>query len=269
MKLFVSIFLVIVLFGWYGCTERLIEPDLTPPVLPQGIATATGDNLIELFWSRNTEADLAGYNVYVGTDYGGKYLFIGATTQPYFIDRGAKNGVTYFYAISAFDFAGNESDLSLDVAYDTPRPEGYGVDLNDYRTNPDIAGYDFSTYTIGPYDDKYTDIFFEYYQGRYYLNVWTDSDIQDMGYTKSLYEIGAAPTGGWSPTKDVPLIAGHTYVVWTWDDHYAKLRVKSVSPSRIVFDWAYQLAGGNTRLKGTAKSDRGFHRLGDGIKHRQ
>ena len=81
------------------------------------------------------------------------------------------------------------------------------------------------------------------------MDVWDDSDIQDMGYTTSLDEIQVAPESGWSPTKDVRLISGHTYVVWTWDDHFAKFRVSSISPQRVVFDWAYQLRGGNPFLK--------------------
>jgi hypothetical protein len=131
--------------------------------------------------------------------------------------------------------------LSIDVAYDIPRPEGYDVVLTDYRQNPGAAGYDFSAYAIVPYDDLYADFYFENYQGVLYANVRDDTDIQDMGPTASLLEIGVAPADGWSDTHDARLIVGHTYVVWTWDDHYAKFRVTSLSPGRVVFDWAYQL----------------------------
>src|SRR5439155_1027532 len=140
-------------------------------------------------------------------------------------------------AVTAFDDNGNESSLSKDLAYDTPRPEGYNVILKDYRSSPNLAGYDFSTFSVGPYDDKYTDVYFEYYNGEYYLDVWTDSDIQDMGYTTSLSDIGAAPTSGWSPTRDSRVITGHTYVVWTWDNHFAKIRINAVSAARVDFDW--------------------------------
>jgi hypothetical protein len=260
------------LFGtllWFGCNERFIQPDITPPSMPQGISTATGDNVIEIFWNKNTEQDLAGYHLYVSNSYNGKYVLIGTTSQTHFLDKDSRNGTTYYYAVSAFDFDGNESALSQDVAYDTPRPEGYDILLNDYHTSPNIAGYDFSTYSVGPYDDKYTDFFFENYNGKFYFNVWTDSDIQDIGYTTSLYDITDAPTKGWSPTKDAQAIPGHTYIVWTWDDHYAKVRVNSITPAHVDFDWAYQLQSGNTRLKTTVKTERGIHTLGDGVKSRQ
>jgi len=251
-----------------GCQMPSSHRDTNPPSAPKGIYTATGDNLVEIVWFSNPEPDVAGYNVFVSTSYFGRYDLIGSTGSTQFIDYGARNGQTYFYAVSAFDFAGNESDLSKDIAYDTPRPEGYSVVLNDYRVRPNLAGYDFSTYSVGQYNDDFTDIFFEYYNGTYYMDVWEDTDIQDMGYTNSLYDIAEAPEGGWSPTKDARLILGHTYVVWTWDDHYAKFRVTSLSSSRVVFDWAYQLQKGNIRLK-TSPHERKPLELGAGAKERQ
>ncbi|MFI5253368.1 MAG: fibronectin type III domain-containing protein [Bacteroidota bacterium] len=237
------------MFLFMGCKETIYFPDTTPPAPPQGLYTYPGDNFVEIHWTPNTESDLAGYNVYASTSVNGKYRFIATTRQNVFIDNGATNGVTYYYSISAFDINGNESDPSADIAYDTPRPEGYGVRLVNYLANPDKSGYDFSTYSIGPYDDNYSDMFYEYSNGQAYMDVWKDTDIQDMGYTNSLYTIENAPTNGWSPTKDIRLIEGHTYVLWTWNNHYAKFRVMQISPSNVIFDWTYQLQEGNVRLK--------------------
>ena len=262
------VFILFSLFSLIGCDGNMFRSDLTPPGMPRGIYTATGDNIVDVFWLANTEPDVAGYNVFVSSTYNGVYQFIGSTSGFHFIDDGARNGQTYYYAVSAYDFSGNESALSHDVVYDTPRPEGYDVLATDYRTRPGTAGYDFSTYSVGPYDDNYTDVFFEYYNGTYYMDVWDDTDIQDMGYTASLYEIGYAPETGWSPTKDVRLIVGHTYVVWTWDNHYAKLRVTALSPSHVVFDWAFQLQQGNLRLKPSSTVERTLH-LGEGAKSRK
>ena len=64
-----------------------------------------------------------------------------------------------------------------------------------------------------------------------------------------------APTTGWSDTKDEIAKVGHTYVIWTWNNHFAKMRVKSITNDRIVFDWAYQLLEGNTQLKPKAKGN--------------
>ena len=248
MKTVLSVAVLASLMG-LGCRSHSSSVDLTPPAAPRGVETYAGDGFTEIFWTENTERDLAGYNIYVASDPHGRFRQIGSTRSADFVDRGVVNGETYYYGVAASDFDGNEGALSVDVVGVTPRPEGYNVALPNYITSPNSAGYDFSTNSIGPYNDKYTDIFFEYSNGVAYMNVWNDSDIQDMGFTKSLDEIREAPNGGWAPTKDVPLIVGHTYVVWTWDNHYAKLLVTSLSAQRAVFDWAYQLQEGNPFLK--------------------
>ena len=256
MNKLLSFGMAVLLAASWGCRDRITDVDLVPPAEPRGLSTSAGDNLVALSWVGNTEPDLAGYNVYISPAGGGTFTFIGTTRWNYFTDYGVRNGSTYCYSVSAFDESGNESPLSAECALVTPRPEGYHVIIRDFRADPDHAGYDFSTNTIGPYDDKYTDIFFDRYSGICYMDVWDDTDIQDMGYTTSLYEITTAPGGGWSPSKDVRLIAGHTYMVWTWDNHFAKFRVESLSPSQVVIDWAYQLQSGNPELKRSVPPDR-------------
>lgn len=248
--------LIVVSLGLTGCQHGPFSPDYVAPAPPTGLRTLTGDNFIELFWKSNREYDLAGYNVFASSSYNGRYELIGSTREPYFKDDGARNGSTYYYAVTAYDYDGNESDFSRDVAYDIPRPEGYNVTVTDYRSVPASAGYDFSDYSVVPYNSQSTDMYYEYYSGDFFMNVRTDSDIQDMGPTGSLLDISQAPSKGWSPTHDVLLSPGHTYVVWTWDDHYAKFRVVSMSPGRLVFDWAYQLVPSNPLLKrgGTERS---------------
>jgi hypothetical protein len=258
-------YIIILFFGatFLGCSSW-IEVDITAPSAPRGLRTLALDNAVELRWISNTEHDLAGYKVWVAGRYDGRYELIGRTTSTIFTDYNARNGSTYYYGVTAYDFDGNESEMSTDMAYATPRPEGYGVTLTSYRSVPNSAGYDFSTYSVGPYDDDYTDVFFEHFNGRFYLNVWNDTDIQDMGFTRSIDEIRVAPANGWSPSRSVEAIVGHTYVIWTWDDHYAKVRVVSVSSSQVRFDWAYQTMRGNPELKRAIPPDgkRDVNRIG-------
>jgi hypothetical protein len=231
-----------------GCRHS-IYLDATPPSPPQGILATAMDNAVDISWLPNPEPDVAGYKIWVSDQYDGKYHVLGNVDGVKFLDYGARNGNRSYYGVTAYDYDGNESDLSTDLVYATPRPEGFGTKLNDYHGSPNLSGYDFSTYSIGNYNDDFTDVFFESASGRFYLNVWNDSDIQDMGYTKSLYEIAAAPSAGWTPSRSVEAIPGHTYIVWTWDDHYAKVRVRDVTSSRVTFDWAYQIAQSNPELK--------------------
>ena len=254
--------LAVALVGMVGCHTHLNEPDLIPPAAPLGLATAPGDGFIEIFWQRNPEADLAGYRVYVGYSYDGRYELIGTTAGTRFVDYEARNGELYYYAVSAYDFSGNESELSPEEAYSIARPEGYDVTLRDYHVIPDVAGFDFSSYAVVPFDDLYADMYFENWNGQLYMNVRDDTDIQDMGPTHSLLDITVAPADGWSATHDVRLGVGHTYVVWTWDDHYAKFRVTSLASGRVVLDWAYQLKAANPLLKRGGQTERAPHKEG-------
>ncbi|HEY7751923.1 MAG TPA: hypothetical protein VH917_06490, partial [Ignavibacteriaceae bacterium] len=202
-----------------------------------------------LFWNHNRESDVAGYNVYWSDSYDGRYELIGSTEYTSFVDYEAANGETYYYGICAYDFNGNESELSPDVIYATPRPEGFNQAIFDYRNFPNNSGYSFANYSVVRFDNINCDFFFENFEGDFYLDVWDDTDIQDMGPTSDIYEIEFAPTTGWSPTKDAVAVEGHTYVIWTWNNHFAKIRISSITNERMVFDWTYQLQEGNTMLK--------------------
>ncbi len=239
-----------------GCdTDVNIYYDNTPPETPTDIRTITGDNMVQIIWDPVNSSDLAGYAVYYSYSYDGKYRLIGTTEKTYLIDYGAENGVTIYYAVAAYDHNGNESELSYDVAYDTPRPEGYNNRIYDYKNYPHIAGYSFASYQLMAYNSDYTDFFFENDNGVFYLNVWEDTDIQDMGPTYDIYDITEAPLNGWveqfpgANIKYVRAYPGHTYVIWTWDNHFAKIRIKNIDFNHLIFDWAYQTAEGNIELK--------------------
>ncbi|MCF8242641.1 MAG: fibronectin type III domain-containing protein [Melioribacteraceae bacterium] len=249
-----AILLLPLLFLFSACDEEYFYDDY-PPSAPRNVETVTGDERIDIFWDHNYEDDVAGYNVYYSYSYDGRYTLIGNTTENYFVDYGAQNGVTYFYAVAAYDFNNNESELSYDEVFDTPRPEGFNESVYDVNTYEELSGYDFSDYLTVPYNDYYADFFFENYDGIYYLNVWKESDIQDIGRTYDIYDVSVAPTSGWVPlfegdnVKYVEAVPGHTYVIWTFDNHFAKIRIKNITQERMVFDWAYQTDRGNPELK--------------------
>jgi hypothetical protein len=252
MKTQLFLFLLLPLLFISACHdhgEDIVYVDDLAPLPPVGIVSVSLDNAVELRWYENQEADIAGYNVYVSDRYNGNYDFIGSTRSASYLDRGATNGITNYYAVTAYDVRGNESDLSRDVAYDTPRPEGRGVQLTDRFNNASRAGYDFSEYAVTHFDTDFTDVYFETSNtGVPFLVVWDDTDIQDMGYTASIDEISSAPAEGWNPTGDALAIRGHTYVLHTFDNHYAKIRIVDVGATSIIFDWAYQVATGNPEL---------------------
>ena len=236
--------------------------DYTAPSPPSGIQVLNGDSRVDIYWNQNRENDVAGYNIYYNYTYEGKYTLIGSTSSTHYADLEAVNGNKYYYAVAAYDYNGNESELSYDVIYSTPRPEGFNQSIFDYIRFPNNSGYTFTTYTTVPYDDQETDFFFEIYQGTGYLRVWDDTDIQDMGPTYDIYDIPYAPENGWAVNKEEIAQIGHTYVIWTYDNHFAKIRVKNITADRVVFDWAFQLVEGEPQLKPIVKStDRKLDKL--------
>lgn len=91
-------------------------PPSTPPATPPS-SPSTGS--LTLTWTANGEPDLAGYKIYVGTA-SGTYSFPGSPfvagkVTSYTVSNLPK-GQTYFFAMSAYDSAGNESPLSAEVS---------------------------------------------------------------------------------------------------------------------------------------------------------
>jgi hypothetical protein len=242
---------ILTVFLLESCSKKndITNIDTQPPSPPTGLYVVNGDNRVDLSWNASPERDVAGYNVYYAYSYNGKYTLIGSTQNTYYTDYDASNGYEYYYAVTAYDYNGNESDLSIDNVSATPRPEGFNENIFDYNQYPDQAGFSFYSYTMVPYNSDTTDFYFEIYNGTPYIDVYGPTDIEDMGATTDIYDIPYAPSSGWSPTHDAVAIVGHTYVIHTSDNYYGKIRISSITNSRMYFDWAFQTVKGNTQLK--------------------
>lgn len=252
MKTLAGILIPIALAGVVGChVDRIVYIDEQPPTRPTGVTSTTADEAVFLFWDPNGETDLDFYRVYRGFSATGRFDFIGSTAQESFVDYNVINGETYYYAVSAVDRSGLESPLSVENVHDTPRPEGYNIILHDLASNPDVAGFDFSQERRVAFDDPNADVFVDRDAtlGVLYINAANlSTDLQDMGFTDGLDDITWSPTDGWSPVGWAQIITGHTYVVWTDNNHYAKLRAVEVADAWARFDWAYQVDPGNPEL---------------------
>jgi len=253
MRWAIPTLLALLVLGAAGCDETSTAPrDVTAPAAPRGFYSVTGDGQVNLHWLPNTEQDVAGYRLYMAPCASGSgcpYDRVGSTSATQFVVDGLTNGVTRFYAVAAVDHAGNESALSYETVFDTPRPAG-SASLNNFVNGTAGAGWDFSAFATRSSGDPQVDIFFGY-NGSVYQMFTPDvqTDIQDAGYASNLDAVDFAPADGWSPTGTAELIPGHCYIVWTRDDHYAKFRVTSVSASVVTFNWAYQTAAGNPELR--------------------
>ncbi|NUO83190.1 fibronectin type III domain-containing protein [candidate division KSB1 bacterium] len=82
-------------------------------------SSALAGNL-EVSWAANTEADLAGYKVYYGQE-SGKYLaHIDVKLALKYAFNNLTEGQTYYFAVTAYDTAGNESGYSVEVSAQVP-----------------------------------------------------------------------------------------------------------------------------------------------------
>ena len=230
---------------------------MTPPGAPRGVFSVTGDGQAKLQWLANTEADLAGYRVYESPCASGPncpYDRVGTTTDTKFAVSGLTNGVTRFFAVSAVDRAGNESPLSPENVFDTPRPAGTAT-LANFVTNSAGAGWNFAAASVRASDDLTTDIYFgdngsvsQMFATNSNNSTEPNTEIQDAGYATTLDAVDFAPSAGWSPSGTVELIVGHCYIVRTVNDHYAKFLVTGLTSGIVMIDWAYQVAPGNREL---------------------
>ena len=236
-----------------GCNDSTAPHDLIAPAAPRGLVTVTGDHAVYVSWLANTEGDVAGYRIYkapCGDGDGCPYDPVGTTSGTRFTVEGLTNGATRFFAVAAFDHAGNESALSKDLVFDTPRPEGFDQVVTDATDLPGTSGWDFSARAVRAFDDPAVDVYYVRSSGvDRIVAPFVDTDIQDAGYAVTLDAIDFAPTAGWSLAGVAELVVGHCYIVRTFDDHYAKLRLTGLAAGRAQFDWAYQIAPGNRELK--------------------
>ncbi len=230
-----------------GCEDKIVAFDEAPPA-PQGVYTVRGDNAVTVYWLQVEANDFDHYNVYSALDSsnGTVFTLIGSTTTEQFIDPDVVNGTRYYYAITAVDFAGNESLESAEYGGATPREEGVRT-LQTNDVDPGGSGFNFASGLIVAFDSPDADIWIDRDLATGVLFINADSipdpdlgDIQDMGFTENLDEIGRAPMDGWSALGYSELIEGHTYIVWTEDDRYAKVRVVIAGSAFVRFDYAYQ-----------------------------
>ena len=104
-----------------------VRMDNVAPAAPNGLSATGASTGISLAWTKNTEADLAGYNVYRSGALNGAYVKVNGPllTSASYVDTAAPVGATSFYYVTAVDQSANESTGSTRVnasRQDTPPP---------------------------------------------------------------------------------------------------------------------------------------------------
>jgi hypothetical protein len=104
---------------------KVFAHDVFPPAVPTGLqAVFSGvgqQPFIDLIWAPDTDADLAGYDVYRREEGGeARKINSAAATAPAFRDGNVASGHRYFYSVTAVDIRGNESARSGEAGEAVP-----------------------------------------------------------------------------------------------------------------------------------------------------
>jgi hypothetical protein len=104
---------------------KVFANDVFPPAVPTGLqAVFSGPGqqpFVDLVWTPDTDADLAGYNVYRReASEAVMKLNSEPVRTPAFRDTQVTSGKTYFYSVSAADQHGNESARSEEASETVP-----------------------------------------------------------------------------------------------------------------------------------------------------
>ena len=96
------------------------SPQQIPATLTLSQPTTTTTGSAGLSWTANAETDLTGYKVYIGTQSGlyNPPITLGTTTT--YTATNLSSGKTYYFCVSAFDSANNESPCSAEVSKPLP-----------------------------------------------------------------------------------------------------------------------------------------------------
>ena len=104
---------------------KVFAHDSFPPAVPSGLeAVASGVGqppFVDLIWAPNTDADLAGYNIYRHEESAPPVKINSEVVKtPAFRDTTVVGGKKYFYSVSAVDLRGNESAHSEEASETVP-----------------------------------------------------------------------------------------------------------------------------------------------------
>ncbi|MDZ7724201.1 MAG: hypothetical protein U5R06_15690 [candidate division KSB1 bacterium] len=115
-------------------TTILIK-DLIAPAPPRGLTTLIFENSVELVWNMSPELDTRAYHIYRWRNVEKDSIRLNTSgisyDQPHYIDSTCIIGQQYYYAVTAVDTAGNESQHSNRIsAFPTDRtPPGPPLEL--------------------------------------------------------------------------------------------------------------------------------------------
>jgi hypothetical protein len=110
--------------------------------------TGAASNVMVL-WEANTELDLAGYKVYWGTGSRNYNNIVDAGNKTNQVVSNLVSGVTYYFAVTAYNSSAMESDFSLEASYTVDSTNTPPVISNISDTNATANGIVIVPFTVG------------------------------------------------------------------------------------------------------------------------
>lgn len=95
--------------AWSDVQSITTAKDTTPPATPTGFTVTATPASVHLLWDANTEADLAGYDIFRKPDGGAYSGLCESFRGTFFIDNTCVAGTAYWYRVRAVDTSGNAS----------------------------------------------------------------------------------------------------------------------------------------------------------------
>jgi hypothetical protein len=253
-------------------TVRVDVPSFAPPSVPTDLAVVALDATNYIRWAGDARSasDFSGYRIYLLSDQGVTQTLLGESDSPGFLDALAENGVTSSYAVSSVDIHGHESGNSVDAA-GTPRPDFTGELVYSFMDDSALSGFRFAESDaldpIVPGGSLDRHFRLETDMAGWWLVPGPSAEVFPTPMFTTQLKCGVAadalcqdwtiaPISGYS-SADVAVDPEFTYM-WRVVDgagliHYGAIRVALLGTDQtgaelMIFDWAYQLQGGNPQL---------------------
>ena len=211
--------LLFAIMSFTGCStlprSNPLDGDSTAPAVPTGLVATKGSGQITLNWTANSEADLAGYDLYYDDrtwtspqTYADKANSSLITSASYTV-TGLTNNTTYYFWVRAVDKSGNVSSVCSSVTCKpgdvTPpsAPTYFSATLEAYDSNyRTLLSWDMNPETDISYYYVYrsrtsggTYTYLGYVSGRYTVSVY-DTPTDRTAGTKYYYVITAVDSAG-------------------------------------------------------------------------
>ena len=253
-------------------TVRVSVPSFTPPAVPADLEVVALDATNYIRWNDNARSasDFLAYRIYLLSDQGASQTLLGESDSPGFLDALAENGVTSSYAVSSVDLDGHESGTSSS-AKGTPRPDFTGELVYSFMDDPNLSGFRFSESDqldpVVPGGSLTRHFRLETDASGGWLVPGPSAEVFREGVFTTELKCGVAadaqcadwttaPLSGYSPV-DIAVEPEFTYM-WRVVDGDGVVRYGAVRATLLgtdqtgaafmIFDWAYQLQGGNPQL---------------------